>query len=230
MEENKKNSKNILISILLIIIILLGGYLVYDKFINKTLPLKCPVCEEKERTTNETAECNCSSDNEKSDTKTCGCEKCLVADIDYTEVFKDNKNFDGSYSSYYEISDSDPLKEIYVYAGIKMDGKVEFKIDGGNNQDGWYIIKNISNAIDIIFDNGNAGLNNLYILCKNGDVYKYSINDYENKVKTATKLNNLKDVIRFVKLKNCPDKDAGCFGNFGVIDKNMKYTNITTLY
>ena len=208
MEENKKNSKNILISMLLIIIILLGGYLVYDKFVNKTLPLKCPVCEEKERPTNETTECNCSSDNEKSDTQTCGCEKCLVADIDYTEVFKDNKDFDGSYSSYYEISDSDPLKEIYVYAGIKM----------------------ISNAIDIIFDNGNAGLNNLYILCKNGDVYKYSINDYENKVKTATKLNNLKDVIRFVKLKNCPDKDAGCFGNFGVIDKNMKYTNITTLY
>ena len=228
--EEKKNTLKIVNIILAILLVISLGYSIYDKFISKTLPLKCPVCEEKECPTNETTECNCTSDKEKSDTKACNNEKCLVADIDYTEIFKDEKNFDGSYSSYYEISDNDELKGIYAYADIKMDGKVEFKIDGGNNQDGWYIIKNINNAIDIIFENGNAGLNNLYILCKNGDVYKYGIDDYENKIKTATKLNNLKDAIKFVIIKNCPIKNAGCSGNFGVVDKNMKYTNITTLY
>ena len=217
MEENKNNSKNIIISILLIITILLGGYLVYDKFINKTLPLKCPVCEEKECPTNE-----CPS----VDTKPC--EKCLTTDINYTEVFKDNKDYNGMYSAYYDISLIDDQQR-HAYAWLTMDGKVKFKVDNGNNQDGAYILNNINNAVDIIFDDGIGG-ETLYILCKNGDVYKYSITNYENKTKTATKVSDLKDIIKFVKITSCPAKNSGCFGNLGAIDKNMQYKEITTLF
>ena len=227
MEENNKNAKNILIGILLIISILLGGYLVYDKFI-KNDEIKCRNIEEKESPTNEKTECNCSSDNEKSNTKTCGCEKCLTTDINYTEVFKDNKDYNGMYSAYYDISLTDDQQR-HAYAWLTMDGKVKFKVDNGNNQDGAYILNNINNAVDIIFDDGIGG-ETLYILCKNGDVYKYSITNYENKTKTATKVSNLKDIIKFVKITSCPAKNSGCFGNLGVIDKNMQYKEITTLF
>lgn len=229
--EKKNNTAKIISIILAILLVISLGYSIYDKFIKKVEPVVCPKCEEKK------SENDCSKSEENKDECNCPscentkvCEKCLTPDIDYTKVFKNDKDYDGSYSAYYWISASDSMKDIHARASIKMDGKVEFKIDGGNNQDGWYILKNISNAIDIIFENGNAGLNNLYILCKNGDVYKYSVDNYENKIKSATKVNNLKDVIRFVTIKSCPTKNAGCSSNLGVIDKNMNYTNITTLY
>ena len=50
--EKKNNTSKIISVILAILLVLSLGYTIYDKFINKTLPLKCPVCEEKE-------ECNC---------------------------------------------------------------------------------------------------------------------------------------------------------------------------
>ena len=217
MEENKKNSKNILISILLIIIILLGGYLVYDKFINKTLPLKCPVCEEKERTTNETAECNCSSDNEKTDDK----NKTPVTTNSY-KLFSSNLkkkitswklNSFFAEDGYWTAYEDD--KEYNVTYKVILTNKMELKLvfdaetPAPDNHQGKYIskygkeIKIANNVISFnIAQYGPGAYQNIYFINENGTIgvaEPYDMfNGTGNKLKITNPLSGYKDIVSIV--------------------------------
>ena len=200
MEKEKKS--NVLLILFIVLTLVLAGYIVYDKVLNKNE--KKLVCD-----------CDKVSDNSVS------CD-----DINYLKIFNDMKNYDGKYSSYKTITMTD-YQERHAYASILVNGQVTFKVDNASNNDEFYTLSNVKDAVEIAFDDLASG-NTLYIRDKNGYVYKYSIDDYESKKISATKMDDLKNVKEFFNITSCSIPDAGCDVSFGVI-MNDSYEIISSM-
>lgn len=76
--EKKNKVSNILLIIVIILVLLLGEFLVYDKFLKKDESVNCPKCEEKECPTNE---CNCPSCDSSTTTTTANSYQTFSANL-----------------------------------------------------------------------------------------------------------------------------------------------------
>ena len=193
----KKNLRTLLLIIFMLLTFVLGGFIVYDKFIAKNNE-----CETLSGNYD-----NCLTENLINDNK-----------INYKKILNNYKNYDGTYGSYKTLVINDIDGKRY-YARLMIDGTINFREYGKNDIN----ITNISNAVDIAYNELGMGDNKFYILLDNGDVYKYEFSDYANKNYVASKLNEVKDIIKFVDITYCMIKNAGCNNSFGVIDKNNLY-------
>ena len=179
MEKDNKTSK-ILLIVVIIISFVLGGFIVYDKVLKKEESVKC-----------------------KSEVKDCDCPKCenSAMNLDYKKILGKLKNADGSYALYKSDSMSSLDDKEHVYASITVDGKVSFRVDNDSEKTGEDVLLNVSDVYDIEFfkciPKEDLSDEKLYIITKNGDVYEYSVSNYENKNYNATKIPNLNNIVSF---------------------------------
>ncbi len=159
--------------------------------------------------------------------------KKALEGVDFDELLTKYVDYNGNQSKYVVSDNNLPAWEtIYwqdiPYVGeLSEDGSLYIYEEGKENDK--TRISNISNAVAIKqFDYDDK----LYILLNNGDVYKYNLENVSKQVFTATKIDGLKNIIKFVSINSCPIKDAGCDSVDGVIDNNnffySKYDIVTT--
>ena len=132
----------------------------------------------------------------------CSCADCKA---DYTlDVSKLESIKKGDYNTLKIIGDE------YNVITLSTEGKVLFDYERE--------ITNVNNAIDIV----RAPDNFLYILTKDGDIYKYYIGVTNNDGMEATKVDEYKDIKRLVEYSSSRRNAGGC--NYIIaIDKDNNY-------
>ena len=208
--EKNNTTLKLLLTIFVIVSLALGGFILYDKVLKKN-DTKCAKSE-----------------------SSCDCPKCenSAMNLDYKKILGKLKNADGSYALYKSDSMSSLDDKEYAYASITVDGKVSFRVDKGSENVGKDILLNISDAYDIKFYSCipvDLSSIKLYVLTKNGEVYEYSVANYENKNYNATKIPNLNNIVSFFETAILACKE-GCGGDnlFGVIDKDSNFIEISS--
>lgn len=223
MEEDKKleRRKNIEIVVLSIIIVALLGALIYLLFIKRDeKTADNNVSNNQQQQNNDQIQQNNSDNENQVNTK--------YKAVDFDEMINSLKKDDSNAS--YEITtdvlprelDIKPMDNNY-HVVLSNDGRVTIKKENGTS----ITISNISNAKNI--DYCNDMYVRLFILLNNGDVYEYELDDFDNGKYTATKINEIKDATKFVKLSWSNCTECGGNINLGVIDKNNKYIELDSL-
>ena len=210
--EKNNTTLKLLLTIFLIVSIALGGFILYDKVLKKN-DTKCAKSE-----------------------SSCDCPKCenSAMNLDYKKVLGKLKNADGSYALYKSDSMSSLDDKEHAYASITVDGKVSFRVDNDPEKTGEDVLLNVSDVYDIEFfkcmPKEDLSDEKLYIITKNGDVYEYSVSNYENKNYNATKMTNLSNIVRFfiTTMSACENRDCGGTTVFGVIDKDSNFIEISS--
>ena len=208
-EEKKKNNKTIGI-VVLIIGLLLVGLAAYKLFVEKPETDK-PKDDNTQEQGNKQKENNeVEKDNEYKS---------------FDEIIADNKNL--VRFEYEFVSDTKPkeLNDITTFEENKYnvvlttDGKVTIKKE--NNEE--IVLANISNAKSI----QDIGMySNIYILLDNGDVYKYSSEDFDSNKSTATKIDEMKNITKFVLIYWADCNECGGNTTLGAIDNNNGYVEL----
>lgn len=213
-QQAPNNTNKVVFVLMTLIIVGLVGYIVYTKFIRKD-----DKPEPKPNNTQEQENNNSNNQNENSGTN----ENAKYTAYDFDEVvtnMKKNLHFE------YEITsdvlprelDIIPMDEKY-HIVLSTDGKITIK-KGENNS----VYLNISDVKNI--DYCNDMYVRLYILLNNGDVYEYTLEDFDNGKYTATKINEIKNATKFVKLDWADCDECGGNINLGIIDNNNKYIEL----
>ena len=102
----------------------------------------------------------------------------------------------------------------YFVVNLLSNGKVMFDVDRE--------LTNINNAIDIAYDTEE----NLYILTKDGSIYKYFGGISRESSLEATKLNDYKDIKKIVEYSTRGKASGGC-DYIITIDKNNNYIKLS---
>lgn len=136
--------------------------------------------------------------------------KCTANDndINYEELAK---IADGDYK--FVNRDYDNANSVMVLSN----GKVFVNFD--------YYIKNITNAKDVILFSGPTDSSMLYILTLDGNVYKYNLDDANNKKFDATKIDKYTDIKQILRYETRKGNAGGC-DHVILVDKNNKYHSI----
>ena len=201
MEKEKNNEKKVLIGVLVAVILVLASLCIFLLFVRQSL-IDDAIKKD---------ECNCQNvANEHS--------------INYKDVLKDFKNYDGSYGTMksYQLSDNGT-------ASLSIDGKVRISNSFKNVEE--FTLSNISNAVDIFYSDGLAYQFDVYILLENGDLYVYHYIDSDGNYyssKNAEKVNGIKDAVKIVEITYGPKPGSGAAHNLGVIDKNNQFISISS--
>ena len=205
-QESKNNNKTIGI-VMLVIGLLLVGFAGYKLFIEKP---------ETDKPKNDNTQ---EQENNENNVKE---EKYKAYDFDEVVAnMKKNIYFEYEYTSdelprEIEVT---PMTDKYVIT-LSNDGKVTIK--KGDNES--IEISNISNAKNIDFCNYvNV---TIYILLNNGEVYEYNLDNLDKNNYVATKINEIKNATKFVKLDWADCTECGGNTNLGVIDNNNKYIEL----
>lgn len=111
---------------------------------------------------------------------------------------------------------------------IKKEGNSDYtfnlEIDGRININFLDYISNISNAKDIILFSPPAPDATLYILTKDGDVYKYNTSNIDSGNLVATKINEYSSIERIINFERRVGNSGGC--DYILAQKNGKYSEI----
>jgi hypothetical protein len=208
-QVNIKNNNKMLIVIMAFIIIGLLGYIVYIKLNANYEPKPNNIQEN-----NNTQESSNSNQNIETQEN--------VKYKDFDEVLIEMKKL--PLFEYKIISDEIP-KELDInplginntfHITLSNDGKVTIK-----NEENVSITLNISDVKNIEGINGE-----LFILLKNGDLYSYSFDDFANNKDTVTKINEIKNVTKFVILIWADCTQCGGNTTLGAVDNNNKYVEL----
>ncbi len=200
MKNNPNKILYIIITIISIIALALLGYIIYDKMFNS---------EEKTigDSNNEYQDTSAnvdSNDNETIQSNT-GTTTCKDFEIDAKELAKIGK------------SDYNTIKDVYNSEySFKLDVNGKININFENN------ISNISNAKDIILFSPAGPNSYLYILTKDGDVYKYDTSGYKQGNYSADKVSNYSNIKAIIEYTTAGSNKGGC-GYIVLVDNNEKY-------
>ena len=136
----------------------------------------------------------------------CSCPDCKA---DYTlDVSKLEAIKKGDYNTLKIIGDQ------YNVITLQTNGKVLFDYERG--------ITNVTNAIDIV----RAPDNYLYMLTKDGDIYKYYIGVTKDDGMDATKVEGFNNIKRLVEYSSSRKQSGGC--NYIIaIDKDDNYKTLS---
>ena len=188
--ENKNTGLVVLVIILSLLVIGLGGYIVYDKVLNKDTSngvqdVNNEISNEIEDETN-----NSFANNEFDFNTNCNAEysSCVMEDLNF--------------SAFSQSVEGDNIETFNVY--LNTDGSIDINYSiithsGTPDVDSKYgkgKLSNITNAVQIVKFSIPSGLNDqlIYILLNNGDVYYYRIGDIIDNKFEAIKVDNVKDV------------------------------------
>lgn len=206
--ENNGNANGVLVGILLIILILLGGFVVYDKFIKTEEATNCSKCEEKQ----------CSKDE-------CNCPSCdSTTTTNSYQIFSANlkkKITSWNLSSGYFLAQNGYWSEYenggkyYVTYKIILTNKMELKLvfdpdsQAEWNHQGKYIakygeeIKIADNVIGVTVANyGSGAYQNIYFINENGTIgvaEPYALlNGETNKLRVTNPLSGYSNIVSIV--------------------------------
>ena len=138
-------------------------------------------------------------------------------DIDKLSKYK---NYDGTYGYF---------KTIYMELNNEPGYKALLTIDGNVKVcyiDNCQTIYNHSNVIDIVQLDYSEGNIDLFILSNDGQVYKYSLANYNNNNFEVTKLENINQVEKIIEYNYCPKSNAGCSWGLIAITEHGEYIEI----
>lgn len=212
-EEKKNNNKTIGIVVLVISILLLC-FAGYKLFVEKA---------ETDQPKNDNAQEQENDNGNKQNGNNESTEESKYKSFD--EIVAENQNlvhFDYEFVSDTlpkELNDVITENENKYNVVLSSDGKVTIKKENNETIN----LTNISNAKNI----ADIGMySNLYILLDNGDVYKYSSEDFESNKNTATKINEVKNITKFVLIYWADCNECGGNTTLGAIDNNNGYVEL----
>jgi len=194
--------KNIMITILTILLLISCGYIAYDK-----ISLSSKEEPKQEDSINQPQEDN----NEK--------ENLYSLDLSKLDEYKNHDNSYGTLKNHHVIGQN----ETYGIS-LSLDGIVEISKNGENKK-----ITNLKNVVDLIEMNTSEFdevFTKYYFLLENGDVYYYTINDYNQNKFTADKVNTVSNIKRIINFSRCPKANAGCGWGIIAITKDNEYIKI----
>ena len=206
--EEKKNTFKIVNIILAILLVISLGYSIYDKFISKTLPLKCPVCEK-----DSSKECPiCDNKTDENKTTTANSYQVFSANLKKKITSWKLQTFlakDGYWTKYEDSGEYDVTYKVVLTN--KMELKLVFDVEtpADDNHQGIYIkkygkeIKIASNIISFnIAQFGPGAYQNIYFINENGTIgvaEPYDMfNGSGNKMPVTNPLPGYKDIVSIV--------------------------------
>ena len=211
-QEKKNNSKTIGI-VVLVIGLLLVCFAGYKLFIEKPEPDK-----PKDDNTQE------QGNNKNDDNGTQENEKYKAYNFDEVVAnMKRNIRFE------YEITSGELPRELDItpadekyHVVLSSDGKVNIRKGESDS-----VTLSISDVKNI--DYCNDMYVRVFILLNNGDVYEYTLEDFDDGKYVPTKINEIKNATKFVKLDWADCTECGGNVNLGIIDNNNMYIELDSV-
>ena len=205
--DNQK--KNILIGVLVGIIFILVVFLIFRKEEVKTF----------------------NNGNENNEIENEIIKEKKYNDIDFDELVKNLKEDDKKYetSSSYEKNDVIELPKTlnisynnkeYIIT-IDSDGVLKVNDKILDTEDSHALIDTALDVASI----SNEYNSKIFVLMTDGDVYEYSLENFDKGNTSIKRIDEVRDAYRFVKITKCY-KEAGCDMLLGVIDKKNQYIEI----